>query len=249
MSSVYEAHHRNGARVAVKVLSVALSRSERARRRFLGEGRVANAVDHPGVVRVLDDDEMPDGRPFLVMDLLEGETLRARCAAAGGRLAPADVLRIADRVLDVLAAAHARGIVHRDIKPSNVFLTKDGGVRVLDFGIAAVRDELLAEGHSSQGGGALGTPAFMAPEQARGRHGETDPRSDLWAVGATMYYCLSGGTFTTRPPRPTTPSSSPRRSGRRPSRRSARRLRRASLTSSIARFRFRRAIAGRPRLP
>ncbi len=192
MSAVYEARHRNGARVAIKILNAALARNERARRRFLGEARIANSVEHPGVVRVLDDEEMPDGRPFLVMDRLEGETLRARCAAAGGSLAPRDVLRIADRVLEVLSVAHARGVVHRDIKPANIFLTTNGDVRVLDFGIAAVWDELAESVSSGDGEAALGTPAFMAPEQARGRQGRADPRSDIWAVGATMYYCLAG---------------------------------------------------------
>ena len=141
-------------------------------------------------MRILDDDQAPDGRPFLVMDLLDGETLHARCAAAGGRLAPFEVLRIADRVLDILSATHACGIVHRDIKPSNIFLTVGGGVRILDFGIAAVREELARSAGNELG--AVGTPAFMAPEQARWSHGRVDARSDLWAVGATMYYCLAG---------------------------------------------------------
>ena len=176
-SSVYEARHRNGARVAIKVWSTSLSSNERARQRFLAE-RIANSVEHPAIVRILDDDQAPDGRPFLVMDLLDGETLHARCAAAGGRLAPFEVLRIADRVLDILSATHACGIVHRDIKPSNIFLTVGGGVRILDFGIAAVREELARSAGNELG--AVGTPVFMAPEQARWSHGRVDVRSDLW---------------------------------------------------------------------
>jgi serine/threonine-protein kinase len=191
MCTVYEARQPDGSRVAVKILNPALARRPRARARFLREGRVATAVGHPNAVRVLDS-HAADGRLFLVMELLSGETLRQRCDAAGGRLSAGEVLRVAARVLEVLAAAHAKSIFHRDIKPENVFVTLDGTVKVLDFGIAAVRDEALEEDPITQSGASLGTPAFMAPEQARGRHALVDARTDLWAVGATMFVCLTG---------------------------------------------------------
>jgi serine/threonine protein kinase len=192
MSTVYEVRHRNGARAAIKVLNAELARNPRTRERFLREGRITNAVDHPNAVRVLDDLETRDGKLVLVMELLEGATLRERCQASGGRLELPEVLEIADRLLHVLSAAHAKGIVHRDIKPENVFLTRDGELKVLDFGIAAARDEVRQEASLTQSGATLGTPAFMAPEQARGRHAQTDARTDIWAVGATLFFCLTG---------------------------------------------------------
>jgi serine/threonine protein kinase len=191
MSMVYEAEHRNGARVAIKVLDATLARNARARERFLREGRVANSVDHPNAVRVLDEHEVA-GTFFLVLDLLDGETLRDACKAAGGRLDVTEALRVANAVLEVLVAAHAKGIIHRDIKPQNVFLTTQGAVKVLDFGVAAVRDAASADSAITQSGMALGTPAFMAPEQARGQLAELDARTDVWAVGATLFWCLTG---------------------------------------------------------
>jgi serine/threonine-protein kinase len=139
---------------------------------------------------VLDDGVADDGSIFLVMDLLEGETLKARLARSG----PLDVdlvLRFADDVLAVLAAAHARGIVHRDIKPENLFVTADGTVHVLDFGLARVR-ELSSEAGATESGQTMGTPAFMPPEQARGQSSKIDARADVWALGATMFTLLTG---------------------------------------------------------
>lgn len=126
MAAVYAARHRNGNRVAVKVLHRELSVDGNIRQRFLREGYVANAVEHAGVVRVLDDDTAADGSVFLVMELLEGETLEARLRRKGV-LDAADVLSLTDQLLDVLAAAHGRGILHRDIKPENLFLTSPAG--------------------------------------------------------------------------------------------------------------------------
>ena len=160
------------------------------RTRFLREGYVANKVEHPGTVAILDDDVNEDGSVFLVMELLEGETLedrRERC----GSLPVHEVLSLADRLLDVLAVAHEKGVVHRDIKPENIFLTREGTVKVLDFGIARIR-ELQASRLTLTSAGAIGTPAFMPPEQARGRWDEVGPQSDIWAVGATMYTLLAG---------------------------------------------------------
>jgi serine/threonine-protein kinase len=192
MSAVYEAKDRIGNAVAIKVLNGAFARQSRARERFLREGLVANRVGHPDTVHVLDSQQTPGGRLLLVMELLHGQTLRKRCEAAGGRLELQELLPIADRVLAVLAAAHAQGIFHRDIKPDNIFLTADGGVKVLDFGVAAVRDEASQDASITQSGTTLGTPAFMAPEQARGRQAQVDGRTDIWALGATLFFCLTG---------------------------------------------------------
>jgi serine/threonine-protein kinase len=191
MAAVYAATHRNGARVAIKILHPQLSVDQSIRDRFLREGYVANSVNHPGVVRVLDDDVTDDGAVFFVMDLLEGETLDARWSRQGPRLAAQDVLAIGDQVLDVLAAAHDRGVIHRDVKPENVFVANDGTVRLLDFGIARLR-ELSAASQATRAGAMLGTPAFMPPEQALGHVDEIDARSDLWGVGATMFALLTG---------------------------------------------------------
>jgi serine/threonine-protein kinase len=134
MAAVYSATHRNGSRVAVKILHPELSVNVQVKTRFLREGYVANAVGHDGAVRVSDDDTAEDGAAFLVMELLDGETLEDRRMRFGGRLSEDEVLAMAEQLLDVLAAAHAKGVVHRDLKPENVFLTRAGQVKVLDFG-------------------------------------------------------------------------------------------------------------------
>jgi eukaryotic-like serine/threonine-protein kinase len=191
MAAVYAATHRNGTRAAIKLLHPELSGDAHLRTRFLREGEVANAVGHEGARRILDDDTTEDGALYLVAELLEGETLADRRARSGGRLGQHEVLYIACSLLDVLSAAHAKGIVHRDLKPENVFLTSAGRVKLLDFGIA--RSSGVSRVRSGTRAGArLGTPAYMPPEQARGVWEEVDARSDLWAVGATMYHLLSG---------------------------------------------------------
>ena len=191
MASVYAATHRNGKQVAIKVLHTELSLDPSIRARFLREGYAANRVGHPGAVSVSDDDVADDGSVFLVMDLLHGETLEARRERKGGTLDVVDVLSISDQVLDILAAAHEKGIVHRDLKPENLFITGEGLVKVLDFGIARVR-ELSTKSVATQAGSTMGTPAYMASEQARGLWDEVDPRTDLWAIGATMFTTLTG---------------------------------------------------------
>ena len=191
MAAVYSATHRNGSRAAVKVLHVELSLLPDARSRFLREGYVANAVGHEGAVRVIDDDTADDGSLFLVIELLDGETLEDRRQRLGGRMPDDEVLAAAEQVLDVLVAAHAKGIVHRDLKPENLFLTHSGQIKVLDFGIARMR-ELTSASRATKAGEAMGTPAFMPPEQARGRWDEVDATSDLWACGATMFALLTG---------------------------------------------------------
>jgi len=188
MAAVYAATHRNGGKVALKVLHVELSRMEDIRARFLREGYVANKVGHPGVVRVTDDDVAPDGCVYLVMELLEGRTLELHRQQAGGRLPIAEALALVGDVLDVLASAHTNRIVHRDIKPDNVFLTNAGKTKLMDFGIARLLDASQATG----AGALMGTPAFMSPEQAGGRNKEIDARSDVWSVGALLFVLLTG---------------------------------------------------------
>jgi len=193
MSTVYEARHRNGKLVAVKILHPHLAAHPRSKKRFLREGFLANQVGHPGAVSVLDDDVDDDGTVFLVMELLHGETLAKRIELQG-KLGLSEVLAMTEEILGVLVAAHEKGIVHRDLKPGNIFLTTTGEVKVLDFGIARLRQVAprLPDSFSTQLGGLLGTPGFMAPEQARGAWDEVDGRTDLWALGALMFNVLTG---------------------------------------------------------
>jgi len=193
MAAVYAATHRNGKKVAVKMLHTELSHDEEVKRRFLQEGYAANAIQHEGAVSVLDDEVAPDGSAFIVMELLEGETLEQRWERCGRKLQPREVLAIAEQLLDVLAAAHAKNVVHRDIKPENLFVTRNGMVKVLDFGIARVLEVRQARSTTTtRAGTVMGTPAFMAPEQALAHWDQVDGRTDLWAVGATMFTLLSG---------------------------------------------------------
>jgi serine/threonine-protein kinase len=191
MAAVYAATHRNGSRAAIKLLHQELSTNHQVRTRFMREGYVANAVGHEGAVKVIDDDTAEDGSLFLVTELLDGETLEDRRVRCGGLLHEDEVLWLTDQLLDVLIAAHAKGVVHRDLKPENVFVTRAGQVKVLDFGIARLR-EVTTASTATKSGATMGTPAFMPPEQARGLWDDVDARSDLWAVGATMFNLLTG---------------------------------------------------------
>lgn len=191
MAAVYAATHRNGKKVAIKMLHPFIATHEDVRERFLREGYVANQVDHPGAVQVLDDDMTPDGAPFIVMELLEGESLDQWVNRSGGTLPVPDVLAVADQVLDVLAAFHAVNVIHRDIKPGNLFVTKTGTVKVLDFGLARLRDPRF-NGAPTASGIVLGTAAYMPPEQAQGKSDQVDTRSDIFAVGAVMFRALTG---------------------------------------------------------
>jgi serine/threonine protein kinase len=191
MASVYAATHRNGKRVAIKILHPEFCAQPQFVTRFLREGYVANKIEHPAAVQVLDDDGTQEGTVFLVMDLLDGSSLERFTRRGGTRLPLESILRIGYEVLDLLAAAHAKGIVHRDVKPANIMVTAGGTVKVLDFGIARLTERAL-DGSSTQTGAAMGTPAYMPPEQARGRWNLVDVRTDLWAMGATMFALVVG---------------------------------------------------------
>ena len=191
-AAVYVAHHRNGKKVAVKILHPELSLDDGFKVRFLREGYAANKVRHAGAVAVLDDDVDEDGTVFLVMELLDGETLSHRWKRAGKTMPVHEVMQLADELLGVLEAAHDKQIVHRDIKPENLFLTSRGELKILDFGIARLRDASAEAHQATMTGVPMGTPGYMPPEQARGKSDDIGPRTDLWSVGATMFALLSG---------------------------------------------------------
>ncbi len=190
VAAVYEATHRNGQRAALKVMHAELARDRSIVERFLREAYVANKVGHPACVRILDDDTTETEEPFLVMELLEGETVRDLWRRTGRTLPAAQALHIAERILDCLAACHSAGVVHRDLKPANIFLTRGGAVKLLDFGVA--REEGSRHEGDKTVGLALGTPAYMSPEQANGQIDRIDGRSDLFSVGALLHALITG---------------------------------------------------------
>lgn len=193
MGAVYEARHKNGKRVAVKILHAHLAAEPRVLKRFVREGYVANALQHPSVVSIDDNDIDEEGNAFLVMELLQGESLDERRQRAGGKLSQAEVLPLFAMLFDVLVVAGDRGIVHRDLKPENLFLHEDGSLRVVDFGLARAREVgLSVAGSLTNPDELLGTPAFMAPEQAIGRWDLVDARTDVWAASATLFTVLAG---------------------------------------------------------
>jgi serine/threonine-protein kinase len=192
MGSVWAAHHVPLDRtVAIKVIRSDTNRQELAPR-LLQEARAAAKLGHPGIVRVFDVGQTAEGDPFIVMELLEGESLNERLEREH-RLSPTETVRLLLPIADALRAAHAKGIVHRDIKPDNVFLVSDEtGVqpKVVDFGIAKlfVRD---FDSQLTQRGVIVGSPDYMAPEQARGQE-DIDPRADIWAFSVLLYETMSG---------------------------------------------------------
>lgn len=198
MGEVWSATHVvTGRRLAIKRLLCPSSGSafDAARARFLLEARSACAVDHPNVVQVFDVVEQTREAPFIVMELLEGETLATRLRRE--HVLPwATLANLLLPVVSAVGTAHARGIVHRDLKPSNIFLvhaaTPTPEVKVLDFGIAKWMGASCGlDGPKTETGSTLGTPSYMAPEQATGDR-NIDHRADIWSLGVIAYECLSG---------------------------------------------------------
>jgi serine/threonine protein kinase len=189
MAAVFAAKDRDGPMVAVKMLLPQFAAVGSIRKRFTREAYVANTIDHPGVVNILADAMGEDGSVFLVMELLGGESMETLLRRSGGRIPPLDVLAFADQALAVLEVAHAKGIIHRDLKPTNLFITRDGQLKVLDFGLA--RLDAVA-GPPTAAGLVLGTTAYMPPEQAMGIPDQIDARSDIFTMGALMFRTLSG---------------------------------------------------------
>jgi serine/threonine-protein kinase len=198
MGAVYLAHHALlGRPAAVKILLPEMSQNRDVVNRFFNEARAATAIRHPSIVEIYDFGFLADGNAYIVMELLEGESLARRLARVG--VPPEErALQVTRQIAGALQAAHERQIVHRDLKPDNVFVVRDpeiaGGERIklLDFGIAKLATDV---GDSrTRTGTVMGTPSYMAPEQCRGASA-VDGRADLYALGCILYELLCG-----RPP-------------------------------------------------
>jgi serine/threonine protein kinase len=195
MGRVYEARHSrlHKKRFAVKLLHQELARQPEVVTRFQREAEASASIGHPNVMNVVDVNVTADGQPYIVAELLQGEQLGDYLDKVQ-KLPVPEAVRIVRQVCQALGAAHAQGIVHRDVKPENVFLTGDlaklkrVGVKVLDFGISKLADE--GGEHLTKTGMVMGTPDYMAPEQARGDR--VDARADIYAVGAILYRALTG---------------------------------------------------------
>lgn len=189
MGTVWAATHAvTGRAFALKVLVERRARDDSAKKRLLREAKAACATKHPAILPIDDVIELEDGSHALVMDLLSGESLRARLEREG-RIAPATVRALFAPVVEALEAAHAAGVVHRDLKPDNLFVVDGKEMRILDFGVAKVETE-DASGLTSTGA-MLGTPYYMAPEQAFGEDC-IDAQADVWSLGVVLFECLAG---------------------------------------------------------
>jgi serine/threonine protein kinase len=199
-SAVYAATHRNGHRAALKIIHQSLCADPVLIQRFLREAGLANAIKHRAIVAIGDDGMTEDGCAYLVLELLEGETLDAMRERCEGRIPLEELAPLADELMSAISAVHAAGVVHRDLKPGNVFISKPregatkqtrGRLKLLDFGTARIFDREM-DSSLSAAGLVMGTPAFMAPEQARGARAEVDAQSDVFALGAMIFALLTG---------------------------------------------------------
>jgi serine/threonine-protein kinase len=199
MGAVYLAEHPGiGRRVAIKVLKAELGHDPQLLTRFLNEARAANAIRHPNIIEVLDSGTTERGASYLVMELLEGESLSGRIKRLS-RLDERSAIEIAMQTASGLGAAHAKGIIHRDLKPDNLFVIPEESdaarerVKILDFGIAKLH-LLAGDSLKTRTGTLMGTPVYMSPEQCLGTK-EVDHRSDIYSLGIIIYEMLAG-----RPP-------------------------------------------------
>lgn len=170
--------------VALKFLPPELTRDPEAKERFIQEAQAASALDHPNICTIHEIDETEDGQLFIVMACYEGETLKKKVAS--GQLSVDSAIDIAIQIAQGLAKAHEHGITHRDIKPANVMITKDGVIKILDFGLA----KLTGQVGLTKTGMTIGTIAYMSPEQTRGE--EVDHRTDIWSLGVVLYEMMTG---------------------------------------------------------
>lgn len=184
-----------GKRVALKFIDAPIAADPEVVSRFQREAQAASAVDSAHIVQIFDTGTAPDGAPYLVMELLQGETLGARIRRLG-RLSVEETVHVLCQVLRGLGRAHAAGVIHRDLKPDNIFLVdRDDDpifVKLLDFGISKISRQTTESGHTlTRKGAVLGTPYYMSPEQAQAHH-DLDGRTDLFSVGAIAFECLHG---------------------------------------------------------
>jgi serine/threonine protein kinase len=194
MGTVYHAFHAGlGCDVAVKILRSRLP-SEDAKLRLLREARVLAQLPTEHVVRIFDVGTLESGEPYLVMELLKGKSLRDHMRQYGP-FEPADASALAIRICRAVAAAHALGVVHRDLKPDNIFLSPEGAIKILDFGLSKLGADLLSgtDAALTHSGAFLGTPLYVAPEQVREAQ-TVDARADVWAIGVILYELLTGNT-------------------------------------------------------